>query len=70
MIKHASGHAKQDELKLLFRLFKPEYFMPVHGEYRMLKSAVDLASECGIDKDHSFICRNGDMIAISKNGIC
>ena len=43
--------------------------MPVHGEYRMLKSAVDLASECGIDKDHSFICRNGDMIAISKNGI-
>ncbi len=66
---HTSGHAKQDELKLLFRLFKPEYFMPVHGEYRMLKSAVDLASECGIDKDHSFICRNGDMIAISKNGI-
>ena len=66
---HTSGHAKQDELKLLFRLIRPEYFMPVHGEYRMLKSATELAEECGIDKEHSFICKNGDMLAISKNGV-
>ena len=66
---HTSGHAKQDELKLLFRLLRPEYYMPVHGEYRMLKSATDLANECGIDRDHSFICKNGDILGISKEGV-
>ena len=66
---HTSGHAKQDELKLLFRLFKPEYFMPVHGEYRMLKTSTDLAIECGIPKDHTFICKNGDILALSKDGV-
>lgn len=66
---HTSGHAKQDELKLLFRLLRPEYYMPVHGEYRMLKSATDLASECGIDHDRSFICKNGDILGISKEGV-
>lgn len=66
---HTSGHAKQDELKLLFRLLRPEYFMPVHGEYRMLKSATDLANECEIDRDHSFICKNGDILGISKEGV-
>ncbi len=66
---HTSGHAKQDELKLLFRLLRPEYYMPVHGEYRMLKSATDLANECGIDHDHSFICKNGDILGISKEGV-
>lgn len=66
---HTSGHAKQDELKLLFRLLRPEYYMPVHGEYRMLKSATDLASECGIDHDRSFICKNGDILGISKDGV-
>ena len=66
---HTSGHAKQDELKLLFRLLRPEYYMPVHGEYRMLKSATDLANECGIDRDHSFICKNGDILGISKDGV-
>lgn len=66
---HTSGHAKQDELKLLFRLLRPEYYMPVHGEYRMLKSATDLANECGIDHDRSFICKNGDILGISKDGV-
>ena len=66
---HTSGHAKQEELKLLFRLFKPEYFMPVHGEYRMLKTSADLAIECGIPKDHTFICKNGDILALSKDGV-
>jgi len=66
---HTSGHAKQDELKLLLRLMKPEYFMPVHGEYRMLKAHADLAHECGIDEDHTFILKNGVMLALSKNGV-
>jgi ribonuclease J len=66
---HTSGHAKQDELKLLLRLMKPEYFMPVHGEYRMLKAHADLAHECGIDQNHTFILKNGDMLALSKDGV-
>ncbi len=67
---HTSGHAKQDELKLLLRLIKPEYFLPVHGEYRMLKAHADLAKECGIPEDHNFILNNGDMLALSKDGVC
>ena len=66
---HTSGHAKQDELKLLIRLMKPEYFMPAHGEYRMLQSHANLAIECGLPKDHTFILKNGDMLALSKDGV-
>lgn len=66
---HTSGHAKQDELKLLFRLMKPEYFMPVHGEYRMLQKHAKLAQECDIPEDHTFILKNGDMLALSKDGV-
>ena len=66
---HTSGHAKQDELKLLLRLIKPEYFMPAHGEYRMLQSHANLAIECGMPKDHTFILKNGDMLALSKDGV-
>lgn len=66
---HTSGHGKQDDLKLLLRLMKPEYFMPVHGEYRMLKAHADLAHECGIDENHTFILKNGDMLALSKDGV-
>ena len=61
---HTSGHAKQEELKLLLRLIKPEYFMPVHGEFRMLKSHAELAHECDIPKENTFVCENGDVISI------
>lgn len=66
---HTSGHAKQDELKLLFRLIKPKYFMPMHGEYRMLAANVHLATLCDVKEENTFICKNGDIIAI-KDGIC
>lgn len=66
---HTSGHGKQDDLRLLMRLMKPEYFMPVHGEYRMLKAHADLAQECGIPEDHTFILKNGDMLALSDEGV-
>ena len=64
---HTSGHARQDELKLLFRLIKPKYFMPMHGEYRMLASHVNLATLCDVKEENTFINKNGDILAI-KDG--
>ena len=66
---HTSGHAKQDELKLMLRLVNPEYFMPMHGEYRMLTSHKELAVDCGIPSDHVFICKNGDVINLTNEGV-
>lgn len=65
---HASGHGKQEEQKLMLRLIKPEYFMPCHGEYRMLKKHAELGEACGIPKENIFICKNGDTIILDKNG--
>ena len=65
---HTSGHAKQEELKWMLRIIKPEYFMPVHGEYRMLKRHRDLAISCDIKKENIFIMRNGDVLELKKNG--
>ncbi len=64
---HTSGHGNQEELKLMIRLVKPKYFMPFHGEYRMLKTHADLAIECGVSKENTFILENGDVL-ILKNG--
>ena len=66
---HTSGHAKQEELKLMLRLIKPEYFMPMHGEYRMLKSHAELAISCDIKKENIFIMNNGDSLILDNNGI-
>lgn len=66
---HSSGHANQEELKLMLRLIEPEYFAPYHGEYRMLKSHCDLAIECGIKKDKTFILENGVVLSMTKSGI-
>ena len=66
---HTSGHAKQEELKLMLRLVKPEYFMPMHGEYRMLMSHKALAEDCGIPSDHIFICENGDTIELTNDSV-
>lgn len=61
---HTSGHGKQEELKLLLRLMKPKYFMPVHGEYRMLKAHADLAVNCGVKKENTFVLTNGEILSI------
>ena len=66
---HSSGHAKQEELKLMIRLFKPEFFAPYHGEYRMLKTHTDVAKDCGIPKQNTFVLENGDVLSITKKGI-
>ena len=64
---HTSGHAKGEELKWMLRIIKPEYFMPVHGEYRMLKRHRDLAISCDIKRENIFIMKNGDVLELSKN---
>ncbi len=66
---HASGHATQEELKLMLRLIKPEYFMPIHGEYRMLKQHKNLAVACEVDEDKIFILKNGESIDLTNEGI-
>ena len=66
---HTSGHAKMEDLKLTLRLAKPEYFMPMHGEYRMLKSHADLAKQCGVDENKIFILKNGDVITLYNDHV-
>ena len=66
---HSSGHGCQNELKLMIRLFKPEYFAPYHGEYRMLKTHCDLATTCDIPKENTFILENGDVINLTKDRV-
>ena len=65
---HTSGHAKEEELKWMLRIIKPNYFMPMHGEYRMLKRHTEIAVSCDIPKENTFICKNGDVINL-KDGI-
>lgn len=66
---HTSGHAKQEEQKLMLRLIQPEYFMPMHGEYRMLKQHADTGVLCGVKKENCFILQNGESLVMDKDGI-
>lgn len=61
---HTSGHAKEEELKWMLRIIKPKYFMPMHGEYRMLKRHTEIGTLCGIPEENTFICANGDVIEL------
>lgn len=62
---HVSGHAYQEELKLIHTLVHPKYFVPVHGEYRHLKHHSDLAQNLGLPKSNIFILENGDVLSIN-----
>ena len=64
---HVSGHACQEELKLMLSLVRPKYFMPVHGEYRFLKQHGQLAVDTGVAKENVFIMENGRILEIDKN---
>ena len=63
---HVSGHARQEELKLMLSLIKPKYFMPVHGEYVHLLSHRDIAVSLGIPKENIFVMNIGDVLELSK----
>ena len=63
---HVSGHAYQEELKLIHSLVHPKYFMPVHGEYRHLIHHKDLAVKLGMKKENVFILENGDVLQLTK----
>ena len=66
---HVSGHASADELATLISLVKPEYFIPVHGEHRHMKVHSDIAIRTGIDKDHVFLCHDGDSVVFEEHEV-
>ena len=65
---HASGHGNEEELKWMIRLINPKYFMPFHGEYRMLKKHADIGVSCDIPRENTFVLSNGDVLSM-KNGV-
>ncbi|MDU2490706.1 MAG: ribonuclease J [Clostridium celatum] len=67
---HVSGHACEQELKLLQSILKPKYFMPVHGEYKHLRKHILIAEEVGLEKGKSFILENGDVLSLNRKSAC
>lgn len=61
---HVSGHGYQEDLKLMLTLMKPKYFIPIHGEYRMLHLHAKLAEDVGVERENIFILNNGDVVDI------
>src|SRR5699024_10634031 len=64
---HTSGHGGQEEQKLMLRLMKPKYFIPIHGEHRMQKIHAGLAQQTGIPEDHCFVLNNADVVAFTED---
>lgn len=66
---HTTGHASKEEQKLMLQLIRPRYFMPVHGEYKMLMQHRQTAMEVGIPKENIFVCTNGDILILRNHEI-
>ena len=66
---HVSGHAKQDELKTMFSILRPEHFSPIHGEFRMLKAHAKIAVDMGVAEDNVNLILDGDVLEIDVDGV-
>jgi ribonuclease J len=66
---HTTGHASKEEQKLMMQLIKPKYFMPIHGEYKMLMQHRQTAIETGIPKENIFVCANGDILILRNHEV-
>ena len=64
---HVSGHACREEQKLMINLCRPKFFVPIHGEYRMLIKHAELAVECGVEENNAFVMENGDVLEVTKD---
>ena len=64
---HTSGHANEEEIKLMIRLIKPKYLVPFHGDYRMLKKQANIGINCGIPKENTFIVKNGYTLILKDH---
>lgn len=65
---HTTGHASQNEIRMMLSFMQPKYFMPVHGEYLMLKEHAKIATELGIKKERCFVLDPGDVLSINEKG--
>jgi ribonuclease J len=65
---HVSGHASRDELAEVIRIVRPEFFVPIHGEYRHLKRHIDVAVQCGVRSNNCFLLQNGEPLTIDAKG--
>jgi ribonuclease J len=65
---HVSGHASQEELKLLLNILRPMHFIPIHGEYRMLVRHARIALDLGVASERTFVVTNGDVVEIGERG--
>lgn len=66
---HTSGHGNEEELKLMIRLLLPKYVMPFHGDYRMLKKHANIAIDCGVPKENTFVIENGNILIMKDHVI-
>ncbi len=64
---HTSGHGARMELQLMLKLIKPKFFMPIHGEHRMLKTHAETAIQCGVKRGNEFVLDNGQVLAVTKD---
>jgi ribonuclease J len=63
---HVPGHARKEELRMLLNATRPRYFVPIHGEYRMLKAHADLAAATGVEKENVFLLTDGDVLELDR----